>query len=100
MPDDLTTALAWLHERLEHHFTIDSGMFMFDGVIVRGHEPSPMGLNLRDRSPNRYELTVYVPAFSVTLDPDELEVDVGDQELRLRTRVGRLDIHDDGGPGG
>jgi hypothetical protein len=95
MPDDdLSAALAWLHERLEHSFTIDMGTVSVDGAMIRGRDPLD-ALNLTDVR-DRYDLTVYVPAFTVRLDPDDLDTEHDDEELRLRTSFGRLDITDDG----
>ena len=94
-PDPLAAALAWLQARTEHRFTIDAGMFMLDGAIIRGREP---GFRWDDEGRESYRLEVYVPAFSIKLDPDALEVEIVDGELRLRTRFGHLGITDDGAP--
>lgn len=92
--DDLASVLAWLHERLEHRFTIDAGMFLIDGAIVRGREPARIG----DEDDDAYSLAVYVPVFNVRLDPDDLDVEIIDGALRLRSRWGQLGITDDGPP--
>jgi hypothetical protein len=97
-PDrDLADALEWLHKRLEHRFTIDAGMFMLDNTMIRGQEA---WFRWEDESRESCEITVYVPAFTVKLDPDDLKAKVADRELlQLRTSLGSLDIHDEG-PGG
>jgi hypothetical protein len=89
----LSDALEWLQKRTEHRFDIDTGMFVIgDGAIIRGSEPPPAVFG--DEHPESYQITFYVPAFTVTLDPDDLGAEIEDQTLRLTTRHGVLSIID------
>ncbi len=90
--DDLITVLQWLHGRLEHQLTIDAGTHTLDGAMVRGKEP-PDGHD--DERPDSYELTVYTPAFTLRLEPDDLQAEIVGDELRLWTRSGKLGIRDE-----
>jgi hypothetical protein len=92
--NDLPTALAWLHERIGHRFNLDGGAFVIEDAMLRGAEP---GFRFRE-SDESYALTVYVPVFTLTLDPPHLRVEVVDGSLQLHTRWGHLGLDDADAP--
>jgi hypothetical protein len=88
--NDFAMALAWLHERIGHRFNVDSGAFVIEDAMLRGSEP---GFRFR-ASEESYALTVYVPVFTLTLDPPHLRAEVVDGSLQLHTRWGHLGLDD------
>jgi hypothetical protein len=79
---DPQVALRWLHEHARAAgFTVDAGSHMLNGVPIRGEEPH---FRRSDDSPETYTLTVYVPVFEISLDPDRLSAGIVDDEHPLR----------------
>jgi hypothetical protein len=95
LPDDLTAALAWLHYRLGHSFTVSMGYQPLGGAVLRGREPS-----LGASDDGSYVLDVFARVASIAISRDQLcDVEILDNGDVLRlTMRGRapLEIVDEG----